>query len=260
MPFTLSHAAAALPLRRVLRGGAVFPMLVIGCFIPDIPYFLPEPLYRINAHQLPGMVLFGIPCGWAIFALWRCWLVEPTAALLPRAYALLLLDGTSQRAFSAWWGTVSLLAGAVSHVVWDEFTHRRGLVVHFWPVLARPVWHVDGVAVPPYLLFQHGSTVLGILCLAFHVRHRLSGVLVERSIADSPPQLSVNRKLAVATVLAITVAGIVWRTFSAADAPRFSAYNFVCFCISAAAVVTVLYALAWHGYRRLLNDRARKSR
>ena len=258
MPFTLSHAAAALPLRRVLRGGAVFPMLVIGCFIPDIPYFLPEPLCRINAHQLPGMILFGIPCGWAIFTLWRGLLVEPVTALLPRAYALLLLDGTSPRAFSLWAGTVSLLAGAVSHVVWDTFTHRRGLIVHIWPVLARPVVHVDGHTVPPYLLFQHGSTVLGILCLAFHVRHCLREIPADRC-TTSAPELSMMSKLAVAAALAMTVAVIVWCTFSAADAPKLSAYNFVCCCISAAAVVTVVYALAWHGCRRCVGAVPRQS-
>src|SRR5690349_9231341 len=95
MPFTLAHAAAALPIHRVLRGRAVYSMLVIGCFIPDVPYFLPEPLASINAHRLPGLVLFGVPCGWLIFLVWRAVLRKPCVALLPKRYADLLSPSLS---------------------------------------------------------------------------------------------------------------------------------------------------------------------
>ena len=253
MPFTLSHAAAALPLRHLLRRTAVFPALVIGCFIPDVPYFLPEPLYNINAHQLPGLVLFGIPCGWAIYALWFGLLLEPSAALLPRQYATLLSASRSPHASAvrAWSVTLSLLAGAVSHVVWDAFTHRRGLVVNAWPALAKPVLHLGTHALPPYFVLQHGSTIVGIVCLVLHARHRLRQVPSTRLAAESTPQLAAKHKITVAAVLSMATAGFVWCTFSAANAPTLSAYNFVCCCISTAATVSVMYALAWQWcYRR----------
>jgi len=253
MPFTLSHAAAALPLHRLLRSTAVFPALVIGCFLPDVPYFLPEPLYNINAHQLPGLVLFGIPCGWAIYALWFGLLLEPSAALLPRQYAALLSVSRSPRAFAArtWSITISLLAGAVSHVVWDAFTHRRGLVVNAWPALAKPVVHLGTHALPPYFVLQHGSTIVGIACLVLHARHRLRRTPSTTLAAESTPQLAAKQKIMVAAVLSTATAGFVWYTFSAANAPRLSAYNFVCCSISTAATVTVTYALIWQWcYRR----------
>jgi hypothetical protein len=252
MPFTLSHAAAALPLRHLLRGAAVFPALVIGCFIPDVPYFLPEPFCNINAHYLPGLVLFGIPLGWTIYALWFGLLLEPSVALLPRPYSSLLSASALQHPLFArpWSVTLSLLAGAVSHIVWDAFTHRRGLVVHAWPALAQPVLHVGTHALPPYFVFQHGSTVVGIVCLVLHVRRRLRQVATIGPIAESTPQLKPKHKIAVAAALSVTTAGLVWCTFSSADAPRFSAYNFVCCCISAGAAMTVIYALGWHGYYR----------
>jgi len=252
MPFTLSHAAAALPLRHLLRGAAVFPALVIGCFVPDIPYFLPEPFYNINAHQLPGLLLFGIPCGWTIYALWFGLLLDPSVALLPRPYACLISASASQHSLiaRAWSVTVSLFAGAVSHIVWDAFTHRRGLVVHAWPALAQPVLHVGAHALPPYLVFQHASTAIGIFCLALHVRRRLRQLSTTGLPADSTPQLPAKQKVVVAAVLSIATAGFVCCTFSSANAPRFSAYNFTCCGISAGAAVTVIYALAWHAYHR----------
>lgn len=248
MPFTLAHAAAALTLRHLLRGTAVFPALVIGCFIPDIPYFLPEPLYNINAHQLPGLVLFGIPCGWMLYALWFGLLLEPSAALLPRRFAALLTTSSLQHAFTArpWSVTLSLMAGAVSHVAWDAFTHRRGLVVHAWPALAQPVLQVGEHALPPYFVLQHGSTVVGFVFLALHVRRRVRETPTMTLIAASTPQLQPRHKIAVVAVLSIAAVALVCWTFCSANAPRLSAYNFVCCCISAAATVTVVYALAWH--------------
>jgi len=253
MPFTLSHAAAALPLRHLLRGAAVLPALVIGCFLPDVPYFLPAPLYNINVHQLPGLLLFGIPCGWALYALWLGVLLEPSSALLPPRYAALLLQGPSipQRRFArAWSITVSLLAGAVSHIVWDAFTHRRGFVVHAWSALAQPVVHVGTYALPPYFVFQHGSTFVGFLCLALHVRHRLRQVTGADIVAAATPQLPTRRKPVVVAALVIFSAAIVCGVFSTANAPRLSAYNFVCTSISAGAAVALMYALAWHAHYR----------
>ena len=251
MPFTLSHAAAALPLRHVLRGAAVFPALVIGCFIPDIPYFLPEPLCNINAHHLPGLVLFGIPAGWTIYALCFGLLLEPSVALLPRPYASLLSASASHKAVLArpWSVTLSLLAGAVSHIVWDAFTHRRGFVVNAWPALTQPIWQVGTHTLPPYFILQHSSTVVGILCLVFHVRRRLREAPPTSLIAESTPQLPAKHKIAVAAALSIATVGLVCWTFSSANAPRFSAYNFVCCCISTSAAVTTIYALAWHAYQ-----------
>jgi len=256
MPFTLSHAAAALPLRRLLRGGAVFPALVIGCFIPDVPYFLPEPLASINAHLLPGLVIFGIPCGWAMYWFWQHALRGPAAALLPRAYANLVFSAPSSAAQTPrWWSiTLSLLVGALSHVVWDAFTHRRGVVVHAWPALARPIVHVHGHALPPYFIFQDISTLLGLLCLAMHVRYRLQQAATNR-LGATAPQLPTGAKVAVLAALALGTVVLLGWMFSGPNAPVRSVYNFVCCTISASATVTVAYALAWHAGRRLASAR-----
>ena len=243
MPFTLSHAAAALPLRFLFRESGVFPALVIGCFIPDVPYFLPDPLYEINAHAWPGFVLFGIPCGWAIYALWYGLLLRPSRALLPRRYASLLTSSEPRVRWVA--TTLSFLAGAATHVVWDAFTHRRGAVVQAWPALAH---HVRGAALPPYELLQHASTIVGLAWLALHVRNRLRDAETEESAA---PEWPLARRIVVISALALCAAIGVWSAFSGAAPLRLSAYNFVCRCVSSAAVVAALYALAWHAVYRI---------
>lgn len=251
MPFTLAHAAAALPLRLLLRRAAVFPALVIGCFIPDVPYFLPGPLCNINAHQFPAIVLFGIPCGWTLYALWFGFLLEPIAAMLPRCCAALLVASRPRQLFSgrAWSTTLCLLLGAISHVAWDAFTHRNGLVVHAWPALARPVFHLGTQALPPYFVLQHGSTILGLLCLALHARRRLREMPAVQRVGEQTPQLRLNQKITIAAMLCIATLGLIARTFASVHAPTFSAYNVVCCCISAGTAACALYALAWHARR-----------
>jgi hypothetical protein len=244
MPFTFAHAAAALPLRFVLRGAAVFPALVIGCFIPDVPYFLPGPLANINAHRLPALILFGIPCGWTLHALWRRVFLRPSIALLPRRWGLLLAAPDPQRA--AWWATtLSFLAGAASHVAWDAFTHRRGLVVQAWPVLAHPLAHVGGHALPPYALLQHGSSILGIAVLALHFRRRLRDIAVDASARDAAAPLPVRARIVVVATLILAAAAL-------ACAPPLAPtlYDAVCRSVSSAALVAAIYALAWHVFER----------
>lgn len=246
MPFTLSHAAAVLPLQRLLRGRAMFALLVVGSFVPDLPYFLPDPLDNINAHRLPGLLLFGLPCGWALYALWRHVLLAPIAVLLPPAWGALLLTAESSPPPSHRFarGTLSLLLGALSHIVWDTCTHRRGLAVHVWPQLAQPLLRVGGHGLPPYFFFQHGSTLLGFFCLGLFVRSRLRAVRGDLP-APRPPLQPVERCVAIALLALATLLLAGWR-FSVADAPPLSAYTVVCGLVSAAGVVAVAYAAAWH--------------
>jgi hypothetical protein len=48
MPFTLSHAATAVPLHRLLQKHGNITAFVIGTFSPDLPYFLPLAIYFIG--------------------------------------------------------------------------------------------------------------------------------------------------------------------------------------------------------------------
>src|SRR6185436_4345338 len=134
----------------------------------DVPYFLPDPLFDINAHLLPGLVLFGLPCGYALYFLWCRVFLGPCLALLPGRYSLLFVaNDLAPPRRTAWWSIVlSLFAGAMTHIIWDAFTHRRGVVVHAVPALASPLVQLGSHALTPYALLQHGSTLVGLIWLA----------------------------------------------------------------------------------------------
>lgn len=249
MPFTLSHAAAALPLHYLLRDALVLPALVIGCFLPDVPYFLPDPLFDINVHLLPGLLWFGLPCGYAFYVVWQRVFLGPCVALLPRRYAsLFAMPDPSRRV--AWWTIVlSLFAGSLTHIVWDAFTHRRGMVVHAVPMLAHPLVQWSGNTLTPYSLLQHGSTLVGLLWLAQYVRRRSSTAAALGAPRGPVTELPIAQRLLVLAMMMSAAAALVWADFAWTAAP-FSAYNVVCRSISSAAIVAAIYALCWQAAQR----------
>ncbi len=256
MPFTLSHAAAALPLRRLLPGIAVFPALVIGCFLPDVPYFLPDPLCDINAHQWPGLVGFGLPCGWLLYLLWQHFFVAPTLDLLPRHWSRRLAESNARSLAAATVGSisVSLLAGALSHIVWDAFTHLRGWGVQIFPALAQPLVTVDGRPLRICEFLQHASTVVGLAWIAVHLRRRRheQGDGPTTPAPDADTRWTPLRRWLLLTAMTVASTWLTAIAFSrhAAAPLRWTAYNVACRGISSAALVAMLYALVWHGLRR----------
>lgn len=175
MPFTLSHAAAALPALRpdgTGRGRLVPAVLVAGTFSPDMTYFAASALsgameFGTVTHSLPGVFTVDVLIAWALVGLWLL-LREPLVALLPRgrqsAPAALLRCGTPRArlrpALAVRWYTSAAL-GALTHVVWDAFTHHDRWGVRLFPVLDRTV-----AGSPLYWFLQYGSSAVAALVLA----------------------------------------------------------------------------------------------
>src|SRR3954464_8651681 len=86
MPFTISHAAAVLPLERYTRHRIPLAALMIGSMAPDFGYFLPVSMSRASTHDLDGLFLFCWPVGLAMWLLFVHLLERPTIELLPRPW------------------------------------------------------------------------------------------------------------------------------------------------------------------------------
>lgn len=166
MPISLpAHAAAILPFRRYLP---VLP-LAIGACAPDIAYIIGK--WSKISHSWTGVLPFCIPAG-LIALLWTEALVLPHLA--PRLPRLLGVEwsrfaraGSSpSRDARAWLLVVVAIAiGALTHVLWDGFTHRK-----MWP--ARDLY--AGFFVAPHWpltrVFQHTSSLCGTGLVALALR------------------------------------------------------------------------------------------
>jgi hypothetical protein len=125
MPFTLAHAAAALPLR---GSRLVWSALVVGTFAPDFEYFLrfaPDDGY---GHTVPGTFVLTLPL--AILTLWlfHAFVERPLIELLPDAVRRRLPNNLNKFRFAGpprfAMIVLSVLAGIATHLMWDSFRIR----------------------------------------------------------------------------------------------------------------------------------------
>lgn len=155
MPFTFAHPAAIVPLRSRVT---VTSALVVGSIAPDCEYLLRGQLTSTVSHTIAGVVLFCLPVGVVVYAVVRA-LRGALTALLPRYVRTRLPAGR-------WTGSpvavaASIVLGALTHVLWDSFTHRNG-----WFVTRLGYQQVRYGGVPFYRLLQHGSSMAGFAVIA----------------------------------------------------------------------------------------------
>lgn len=165
MPFTISHAAAVLPFSRLLARWRLLSAVVIGSMVPDFGLFFPWRIHRFETHSAEALFTFCLPVGIATYWAFQYLIKAPVLEVLPEgAYA-------RWRAFSSpadftnirQWILVAfgVLAGALTHIGWDAFTHENARGVRLIPWLEEPIdigaHHMGGVR-----LLQDGSSLIGL--------------------------------------------------------------------------------------------------
>ncbi|MFE4668644.1 DUF4184 family protein [Streptomyces sp. NPDC056716] len=178
MPFTLSHAAAVLPLIRTDgtgRGRLVPSMLIAGTFAPDMTYYAASVLsgameYGEVTHSFWGVLTVDVVVAWALVGLWLL-VREPLVALLPPSrqhrVAALLHCGAPRarvRPSTALWWYVSAALGSLTHVVWDAFTHLDRWGMRVFPVLGEEI-----AGSPLYWYLQYGGSAVAAVVIGWFV-------------------------------------------------------------------------------------------
>jgi hypothetical protein len=172
MPFTLSHAAAAIPFRRTLL---VPSALVAGCFAPDFEYFLSLGPHGGFGHTLPGLFLLDLPLAFIGLWLFERYAKAPLVETLPAGVRLRLAPTSRSLSINSFSRFVliafSIVVGAVTHVVWDWFTHPRYWLYDHWSFLRRTA-SLPFVGPQRYChIFQYISSFGGILIIAIWCVH-----------------------------------------------------------------------------------------
>ena len=167
MPFTISHAAAVLPLQKTRLPLA---SLMIGSMSPDFAYFLPGEPLREDTHSIAGIFWFCWPVSVALWLLFVRVLEQPTFALLPDRWRARFAPSDREISFK----TLALASGAVmlgaaTHILWDSFTHRGTAVVDALPALHAVAFHVHGWRIRWFMVLQHLSSIVGLLTLLIWV-------------------------------------------------------------------------------------------
>ncbi len=243
MPFTPSHMAAALPF---VRTPLLPAALAIGTTSPDLFYFAPIGVARDLSHSWLGVFTVDLLIGVVCYLLWRVFLRAPVVDFTPRWARQRVAPARPMKGVAfAGLLVASVLIGAVTHVVWDSFTHPYNTVFDL------PVLHTQLGPLQLTKWLQHASSIGGVLALA-------AFVLVwwrRTSPVDAPPTRLTTplRVLGWALVLTsgLTAAAVHWFGHIAAGVAPLDpslVFRTVCLGIAVAALVAVVIAALW--YRR----------
>jgi hypothetical protein len=218
MPFTLAHAAAALPLR---RAGLLISALVVGTFGPDFEYFLLLSPHSRYGHHWPGVLILTFPTCLLVLWLYHAYIKRPAAALLPPAVEARLSPLLGEfrfgglRRFSLI--VVSIWVGIATHIAWDWFTHQHSWPARHWPVLLNETTVPLLGSMPIYLVLQHASSFFGMAVLAVWLAGWLRRA---KPAAPEPGGFGASHRLAIVAALSVVAAiGAGIRTYVALGAP-----------------------------------------
>jgi Domain of unknown function (DUF4184) len=199
MPFTVAHAAAALPFRKL---NLVWSAFLVGSMAPDFPYVVGTTQYRALGHAFPGVLLFTLPASFAALWFYHFAIKRPIAGLLPIGMQERLNGNLGEFDFGGWGKilaiTLSIVLGIATHLVWDSFTHA-----HTWPWM-HFAWlrrwldlPIAGLT-PVFMLLQYASTLLGFLALAVWI---LLWYRETAPIADATSLLPMTSRVSLAVMI-----------------------------------------------------------
>jgi hypothetical protein len=165
MPFTPSHIAAVLPLRRL---GVALPLaaMAAGSVSPDLPYFVPGlmPLGQVT-HRPLAVISLDVVIGLLLWAGWRVG-AGPLHELAPTSVRERWRPA-GWRSTPPWTVPVTVALGAATHVAWDSFTHPHGFAVARLAILTAAYPSPFGGEWPGHQWAQYLSGAFGLIALAW---------------------------------------------------------------------------------------------
>jgi hypothetical protein len=169
MPFTVSHAAAVLPLHRLGKHTLPLTALMVGSMAPDFGYFFSHDVSRALTHSFSGLFVFALPAGLFVWLFYVAFLEKATITLLSDRWHTRFAHTDAITMSLVARAAIAIVLGAVTHILWDALTHRGTFVTRAFPALLGPT---PGIGWMPWYHFLHGlSSVVGLGLLAAWVRN-----------------------------------------------------------------------------------------
>ena len=176
MPFTISHTAVVLPFARLLARWQLLSAAVIGAMVPDFRIFFPG-LPRVETHSALALLTFCLPVGLSTYWVFQLLIKTPMMEVLPdgpyarwRRFAV----EANVRSLRQWLlAAVGILAGALTHLIWDAFTHDGGRGVRMFPVLDDSIIDIGSRHMPAIYVMQDLGSVIGLAAVLAMVAYSL---------------------------------------------------------------------------------------
>jgi hypothetical protein len=164
MPFTISHTAVVLPFSRWLARWQLLSAATIGAMVPDFRIFFPG-MPRVETHSFEALFTFCVPVGLITYWVFQRLIKSPILEVLPEGpYARWrpFAAEANIRSMRQWLlAAGGVLAGALTHLIWDAFTHGGGRGVRMFPVLDDSI-EVGSRHLPAIYVLQDLGSLIGL--------------------------------------------------------------------------------------------------
>ena len=202
MPFTVSHAAAVLPLHRFSKHTLPLTALMVGSMSPDFGYIYSYEASRQLTHSFLGLFIFSLPAGMLVWLFYVAMLEKATITLLSDRWHTRFAHTEAITPSLIARASLAILLGAVTHLLWDSFTHRGTFMTDIIPWLLGPTPGLTWL--PIYHLLHALSSMVGLAILVRWARH------LHRQPAKSlirPYKIRERRRIGALWVLLIALLG-----------------------------------------------------
>jgi hypothetical protein len=235
VPFTLSHPAAILPLRRL---GMPMTALVIGSMVPDIPLFMRWDWGYSLTHSPVGVAVVDTPLTLLLLGVWLVLVRDALVDLAPTAIRERLSPGATFSPRQRVLAPLAALVGGLTHIAWDAFTHP-----HRWGVRHLTWLQGQHAGMAGSKWAQYASGVFGFAIVSWAVYSTLR-TLPKLTVERGRPVLSPVLGYVVILVAALT--GVVSAVVVAGDGVHAMAFDGAVNALIALTLGTLLLSAGWH--------------
>jgi hypothetical protein len=215
MPFTISHTAVVLPFSRLLARWQLLSAAIIGAMLPDFRVFFPG-MSRVETHTTAALFTFCLPVGLLTYWVFQRWIKTPILEVLPDGPYARWRPFAAEANVRSWrqWllAAAGVLAGALTHLIWDAFTHDGGRGVRMFPVLDDSLFDIGSRHIQTHFLLQDLGSLLGlaaVLAMLCYGLRRGSEAAVPNRLVPSRERFRWMLGYAVSVVI-FTTAFFLW--------------------------------------------------
>jgi hypothetical protein len=187
--------------------------VVIGAMVPDFGLFFPWRVPRFETHSFVALFDFCLPVGLTAYWIFQYLVKTPLLEVLPEGPYARWLPFSSRADIASvrqWLLAVcGVLAGAVTHLSWDAFTHENARGVRMIPWLEEPIVEIGNHHMAGVRLLQDGSSLIGlvvVLALVFYGLRRGR----EQPVLTRPLGTAERRLWLLAYVLGAVALSVAW--------------------------------------------------
>jgi hypothetical protein len=175
--------------------------------VPDFRVFFPG-MPRVETHSTMALLTFCLPVGMITYWVFQYWIKPPIVEVLPDGpYARWQpVSGTADIGSIKQWllAACGILAGALSHLIWDAFTHDGGRGVRMFPVLDDTLLDLGNRHLQGMYVLQDLGSILGLAAVLAMVAYGF-----RRGLQPAIPNRLVASRERFAWLLTYALAGIV---------------------------------------------------